>query len=383
LKLYFKANEIKKGEKFMSSIHHPSKKLSPSRDTLILWNLFLASVREVLGSNLAMEVQTPTLVKSPGTEPYLDFFVTQEGSFLPPSPEYSLKKLLAQIKHSLFEIRPCFRLDFPSSWHRQEFFMLEWYQVGDGEPEFRKRVAQFVVDVWVQFCLRCERHGLGNYVTNVAPLKKGQSHLTSSFPQFEVNLLPAQSGGDPWDHETFQVTHFSVVQAFKAAYGFDLNPKTPTEELRDLAVSFGIRADVSWTYDDLFHALMLERIEPQLQGLPMVFVTHYPPPQAALAELDAEGWALRFELYMQGVEIGNAYQELQDAEEYRRRWEEDNAKRALLSKPSIPWDEEFYQALKRGWPHPTCGIAIGLERLFALFLGQSDIHFWSPLFKDS
>lgn len=367
----------------MPSTHSQLKKLSPSRDTLILWNLFLSSVREVLGGYGALEVHTPTLVKSPGTEPYLDFFVTHAGSFLPPSPEYSLKKLLAQLKSSLFEIRPCFRLDLPSSWHRQEFFMLEWYQVGEGEPEFRRRVARFVVDLWEQFSRRCEQQGLGDYVTDLDLFKKGESPLSTSFLQVELSLPRAQREVGLQSNWTFQVTHLSVAQAFKNAYGFELTPKTSSQELLELAISIGIRGDDSWTYDDLFHALMLERIEPQLGAHPLSFVTHYPPPQAALSELDPEGWALRFELYMQGVEMGNAYQELQDPDEYRRRWQADNEKRALLGKRSIPWDEEFYQALRQGWPHPTCGIAIGLERLFALFLGQTHIHFWSPLFRDS
>ena len=352
---------------------------------LLLWNLFLTSLRKVLGGYGAMEVHTPTLVTSPGTEPYLDFFVTQDGSFLPPSPEYSLKKLLAELKSSLFEIRTCFRMDWPSPWHRQEFFMLEWYQVGEDESRFHNRVAQFVIDLWAEFFAQCAQNHLVQYVADAHLFTGSPGDVRCEFGDAVLNLEIRLPFGCACSLTPLRVTVpiVSVSRAFQVCYQFDLKPETSTKELLDLAQSLGLHAQESWNYDDLFLALMLERIEPKLRDYPICLVTQYPPSQAALAELNSEGWASRFELYVHGIEIGNAYQELQDATEYSKRWYKDNQKRRSLGKQQIPWDEGLYRALLRGWPQPTCGIAIGLERLFAIFLQQDHIHFWSPLFKGS
>jgi len=306
------------------------------------WNLYIRRVREYFDQKGFLEVNTPTLVTSPGSEPFLDFFETQEviGSsvtkkFLPASPEISLKKLLSLDVGSIYEIRTSFRNKERSALHRTEFFILEWYSVG----------------------LNLE----GMILQSFEFLKCLASNRPQSF-RSEPNCL-------------------SVQKLFNLIYNFNLSPETSAHELLSLAQHHRLSVDISWSFDDLFHLLMLEKIEPYLKSQGLVFVTYYPPSQAALAKLNAQGWAERFEIYLNGVELANAYCELINAEEQLRRHEADNKKRRTLGRPEVPVDLEFVAALKKGLPNPVSGIALGLERYHMILSDEETIHFWSPLWR--
>ena len=313
------------------------------RHSLKQWSDFLGGVRAFFAQEHILEVQTPTLVVSPGSEPFLDFFTTQKivGSrcqslYLPASPELSLKKLVAQGAGSIFEMRACFRNNEDSERHRCEFFMLEWYSVGAQFSDLKTQVWRFIQATYAQ----CES------------------------PAF---ALP--KGIETW----------SIAELFRQCYQFELQPQTSAKELFDLAQQQGLQVADDWSFDDLFHLLMITRVEPFLATKSLALVELYPPSQAALAKLNANGWALRFELYASGVELANAYEELCDLSIQQARFEADNQLRVQLGRAPVPHDPDFWKAYGQ-FPDPFCGIAFGLERWFMLLRGHSSIHQWSPLF---
>lgn len=312
--------------------------------------MFLSKVRGFFEEFNYLEVHSPTLVVSPGSEPFLDFFETKvwQGSappqlrFLPSSPELSLKKLLALDVGNLFEIRTCFRNNEGSPLHRPEFFMLEWYSVGLNFEQMLQFTHQFF------------------------------SQTARAYLQSQGKDLPI------WLPKN-EIKKYSIAELFKTLLQFDLSPQTSAKELLKLTSRWGLVADEQWGFDDLFHLLMIEKVEPFLQTQGLVFVTHYPPSQAAQAKLNAQGWAERFEVYAQGVELANAYHELTNVTELRERVKIDNLAREKLGRPQTPIDEEFFTAVSQ-LPQVS-GIALGLERWFMLLEGKKEIHFWSPLWK--
>jgi lysyl-tRNA synthetase class 2 len=119
---------------------------------------------------------------------------------------------------------------------------------------------------------------------------------------------------------------------------------------------------------------MLEKIEPALATKDEpVILWHFPPSQAALSRLTPEGWADRFELYWRGLEIANAFHELNDPHENRRRFQEDQNRKTARGKSAPPIDEELMTALHWGMP-PASGIALGMERLFMALLKLNRIE---------
>src|SRR5262249_34346868 len=112
--------------------------------------------------------------------------------------------------------------------------------------------------------------------------------------------------------------------------------------------------------------------EPGLPADRAVLVTRFPASQAALAVIDEDGWARRFEAYVGGVELGNAFEELTDPVEQRRRFVADQAHRR--EGPSPPLPEAFLAALEEGMP-PSGGIAVGVDRLVMLLAGEEDIEY--------
>jgi lysyl-tRNA synthetase class 2 len=135
------------------------------------------------------------------------------------------------------------------------------------------------------------------------------------------------------------------------------------------------------TWDDLYFRIWLNLIEPRLPKDQAVFVTRYPASQAALAktdqDVDGSWWAKRFEVYAGGIELGNAFEELTDPKEQRRRFLHDMDLREKIygaDFPKTPLDEEFLEALEEGLP-PSGGIAMGVDRMIMLFADESDIDY--------
>jgi lysyl-tRNA synthetase class 2 len=297
---------------------------APERATQ--WAAFTGAVRQFFSNRGFTEAFTPTLVPSPGTEPYLDPFSTEwhlgsqtQTFFLPTSPEFHLKKMLVAGWTRLFEIKTCFRNGEISRHHQPEFHMLEWYR------------AYSNLDV-----IADDTEAL---ISEVAAIVR---------PSLRVPKLKRTT----------------IAALFAEAFpGFALKPETTREDLLALATREKIQTSANDSFDDVFFRLFLERIEDHLGKEGPLLVRGYPPSQAALSRIGPDGFADRFEVYWRGLELANAFHELNDPAENESRFRDDHRRKLELEKPEVPVDEELVKALYHGLP-PSGGIALGMERLF-------------------
>lgn len=309
-----------------------------------------------------LEVQTPALQVSPGLEPHLQAFRTElkdprgnrtSTRYLHTSPEFAMKKLLASGLERIYQIAQVYRNQERSSTHHPEFSMLEWYRVG--QP----------YTILMEDC-----EGLLRACKDAAG---GDSLLTWKGVKSDP-FLPFE--------------RLSVQQAFVRYAETDLlgsisDPLQPSPELlRASCRKLGIHCVESDSWEDLFFRIFLEKIEPKLGiGRPTILYD-YPISMAALARPKASDPKLaeRFELYVCGLELANAFGELTDVKAQRARFESDMDKKQRLYGERYPIDEDFLQALEEGLPESS-GIALGVDRLVMLCTGAEHIEdvLWLPV----
>ena len=267
----------------------------------------LATVRLFFRQQGFCEVETPTLVRSPGMEPQLCAVPAGER-WLITSPEYHMKRLLASGMDRIYQIARCFREDERGAHHAREFTMLEWYRAGVGYEALMED---------------CEA-----LLAHLLPLHRGAASLAAPFERL------------------------TVAEAFLRHAG----------------------ADASALPEDDFFRLLVERVEPQLGRQRPTVLYEWPAAYAALARLkpDDPAVALRFELYAGGIEIANAFDELCDAAEQRRRLLGEQATRRARGLEVYPLDERFLDAVGR--MPAASGIALGLDRLVMLLWGARHIE---------
>jgi lysyl-tRNA synthetase class 2 len=304
-----------------------------NKEVLSDWTFFIRELRTFFVKHDFLELRTPTLVTCPGTEPTLDVFSTrfkygskQTNFFLPTSPELHLKKALALGAEKIFEITNCYRNGEVTERHQPEFLMIEWYRAFDNLKNIKRDVIDLV------------------------------THLAKS-----LNLAQPRN-----------IKSFSVQDLFKMHCDFELTPQTSMQELKLLADKLHLDTRSAESIDDYFFLIFLERIESQLPPDDLVFVEKYPPYQAALARLTEDGWGDRFEVYWRGLELANAFHELNDPIIQRLRANNDLKKKKELGKDLVDLDEEFFQCLEAGMP-PSGGIALGVERLYMAFKNISQL----------
>jgi elongation factor P--(R)-beta-lysine ligase len=171
----------------------------------------------------------------------------------------------------------------------------------------------------------------------------------------------------------------TVAEAFTRYVGIDL--LAIGEDVEGLAAAAGVRLRASESWEDLFFRLLLERVEPELGRQHPTFLTHWPAAQAALARRDPADprVAERFELFVCGIELANAFVELTDPVEQRARFVAERARRHAASGPDWALDEDFLAALGHGMP-PSAGIALGFDRLAMIASGADRIGqvLWLP-----
>ncbi len=333
---------------------HPRwKKLKESahlRQNLTARAKALAAARAFFDAHGYIEVETPIAVAKPGMEPHLEPFETAVAdpfgrrypAFLITSPEYAMKKLLVAGFPKIYQFAKCFRNgEAFEGRHNPEFTMLEWYRAGvdylaimDETEALVKRVAEKAVYKTV-----IERNG---------------------------RLIDLAA---PWERLT-------VRDAMRKHAGVDLDAAIDDAGiLRAKAAELGhaLPEDASW--DDAFFSVFLNAVEPHLGVERPVFLHAYPVSMAALSKASARDprYAERFELYIGGLEIANAFTELTDAKEQRKRLEEERGLRKKLGRTDYAVDEDFLAALEEGMPE-SGGIALGFDRLMMLLLGEDDIR---------
>jgi lysyl-tRNA synthetase class 2 len=293
------------------------------------------------------EVETPALVPAPGAEVHLRAFATRYEAhlgqgvsrdlWLRTSPELALKRLLVAGAGPVFELARVWRNGEASPRHAPEFTMLEWYRPGLGFAGLMTETEEFI--------------------RAVAP--------------------PIVAHGDVTTDLSLPFERITMAEAFaRWCNGLDiLGTEGDTARLHAAAQAAGFTPHADEGWEDLFFRLLLEYIEPQLGRVRATFLTHWPAPQAALARRDPADprAALRFELFVAGLELANAFDELTDPAEQRARFIADTAERRRIS-GEHGWeiDEDFLAALEHGMP-ATSGIALGFDRLAMLASGAREI----------
>jgi lysyl-tRNA synthetase class 2 len=292
------------------------------------------------------EVETPYAVAAPGEEVHLRTFPTErertDGTrqklWLHTSPEFGMKKLLVAGAGPIFQLARVWRNAEGSALHAHEFTMLEWYQPG---LDFAGLMDETEA-----------------YLRAVLPPTVTSRGITTDLSRFE---------------------RITVADAFARHAGADV--LATAGDAPALAAQANTRLRENETWEDLFFRLLLERVEPQLGRAYPTFLTHWPAAQAALARRDPADprVAERFELFVCGIELANAFHELTDPVEQRARFVEDRARRHALYGADWPLDEDFLAALTHGMP-PASGIALGFDRLAMLASGADRIDqvLWLP-----
>lgn len=283
----------------------------------------LRCVREFFWERGFLEVETPTIVPSPGLDPHLTAFevVDDKGvraGWLATSPEYHMKRLLCAGAERIFQVTRSYRVDERGSQHEREFTMLEWYRAHTG--------SEAIIQDTIELVERCaeEIAGSTDLIRNGAKV--------------------AFAG--PWKRLT-------VKQALEMYTEISM-PRSIEDE-------------------DRFFQAWAEQVQPRLGWERPVIVDDWPSSMASLAKLKENGTADRFEAFVRGIELCNGFGELTDPLEQRRRFERDQELRQQRKRPVYPIDERFLTAMASGMPE-SGGNALGLDRLLSLLLGGDSIQ---------
>ncbi len=282
--------------------------------------------------------------------------------YLQTSPEFGMKRLLAAGAKSIVQITRAFRQEECGPLHNPEFTIIEWYQAGGTYPQ----QMQFVERLTVGFQSALRRFRTAPRASGDAAdlsLPEGRSLPDGTSCRGRDKPVPAVSS--PFGRLTYE-------EAFVTAMG-EAVLSLSADQLARLAVARGIVSPRSLGADDRdgwLDLLFLEFVEPMLAEREAVFVCDYPDTQAALARIRPGDppVAERFELYLQGVEICNGYQELTDPGELRRRFAGQSEKRRREGRPPLPRESRLLKAMDSGMPE-SAGVALGFDRLLMILLG--------------
>ena len=328
------------------------------RPFLLVRGRMLAAIRRWFEAEGFIEVDTSALQVSPGNETHLHAFATEliasDGTrqplFLHTSPEFACKKLLAAGEEKIFTFAPAFRNRERSALHHPAFTMLEWYRTHEPYERLMDDCA---------------------ILLRLAAEAAGTTSLTHGTRTADPLIAPER---------------LTVAEAFTHHAGIDLLATLDGEiahrdALAQAAVAAGIRIAPDDTWGDMFSRILVEKIEPNIGNGRATLLTEYPASQAALARRSATDprVAERFELYACGVELANAFGELTDPIEQRRRFEMEMTEKQRIYGERYPIDEDFLAALAH--MPPASGAALGFDRLVMLATGAAHIEqvLWTPL----
>lgn len=300
-------------------------------------------IRNFFLENEFLDVITPPVVSNPGMEPHIHPFELQSAKskkktelYLHTSPEFHMKELLSHEFERIFTICYCHRDEPESTIHRSQFLMLEWYRANE-------RYEKIMDD--------CEN--LFNHC---------QLHLKGKEPSTKFN-------------------RYTVSELFMEFLGIEILNFTEKDELQSL-----IKKDFkdvpipssseSMEWDDYFFLLFLNKIEPQLKKIPYLLLYEFPAALSALSTIKESDPRIceRFEIYINGIELCNCFNELTDLKIQKKRFAEQKEIKKKLYNYSLPEPKTLFSTLERGIP-PSAGIALGVERLLFAITGNKQI-FW-------
>lgn len=313
-----------------------------ARERMHQRDLLVRAIRQYFWSEDFLEVETPQLVPLPSMEPNLEVFETtlrndQEQTaraFLTSSPEFAIKKILAAGYPRVFEVCKSYRnKEGLSTRHNPEFTILEWYRTS---ADYTAIMAD------------CEHL--------LRAMARATNKDTLAYQGKEYDIFA------PWERLT-------VAEAFARYSQIDTETLLSDTGLRSAARAKGYAIEKHTTWEELFHQIMLNEIEPHLGASRPTILMDYPASLASLSRKKPADprFAERFEFYIAGLELGNAFSELVDADEQLARLQADRQEKEQLGRTLYDIDTELIAALRAGIP-PTGGIAVGVDRLCMLFL---------------
>jgi lysyl-tRNA synthetase class 2 len=332
-----------------------AKSIALRMNFLIARGHMVTAMRSFFANRDFIEVETPSLQVSPGMEPHLKAFSTrleepfadsERELYLHTSPEFAMKKLLAGGLPRIFQLAKVFRNGERAPTHHPEFSMLEWYRAE--EP-------------YLSLIEDCRELLQESLLAAGGELFRRAGRTSDPF--------------QPWQKLT-------VSEAFAKYCQIDiLRWLEDANGLAEEAKKLGLAPDPNDSWDDIFFRIFLEHIEPHLGHPVPTIVYGYPLSMAALARRspDDPRLAERFELYVCGLELANAFGELADPVEQRSRFTADMELKERLYGIRYPIDEDFLAALAQ-MPEAS-GIALGFDRLVMLAVGAEKIEdvLWLPV----
>jgi lysyl-tRNA synthetase class 2 len=265
-----------------------------------------------------MEVETPLLCPHTVTDRYIESFAvpTNNGDqYLQTSPEYAMKRLLAAGSGPIYQICKAFRKEEPSTHHNPEFTMLEWYQPGFSDLQLMNELDE---------------------------------------------LMQATVGAKPATYITYQAAFLAALNIDPLSCS-DLDLQKLIQQKMPDAASVTL---LNSGKDNLLSYCFTLWVETSFLQTQPTFITHFPASQAALAQINSEDprTAKRFELYYQGLELANGFEELTNPREQKNRFIADQNYRRANHQFVPEIDESFIAALKMGLP-ACSGVALGVDRL--------------------
>ncbi|MDO8499125.1 MAG: EF-P lysine aminoacylase EpmA [bacterium] len=293
------------------------------------------------------EMDTPVALKLPGQEPHLNPIpVTLHDPngqavnfYLQTSPEFALKKILAAGWQKIFQICKCFR-DYESfgGTHNTEFTMIEWYRAPG-------TLADIMDDTENLFKFVAEKLNKKEIV----------------YKNKSINITEA------WER-------LSMKAIWQKYLSVNLDNYLDNKSIATLARAKKYTVTDDEPYEDIFYKIFLNEIEQKLGLENPIMIYDYPAVMCSLSKQSKNsGYAERFELYIGGLEIANAFGELTDAKEQNRLLTRDHSQRKAADKPTWPVDQEFISAVD-AMSKNAGGIALGVDRMVLLFTDAKDIN---------
>jgi lysyl-tRNA synthetase class 2 len=308
---------------------------SEARDLFVTRARVISAVRRFLDAEGFVEVETPVLQPLYGgaaARPFTTHHNALDREFyLRIATELYLKRLIVGGLERVYELGKDFRNEGVDTTHNPEFTMLEWYEAYADYREIAARLERLVA-----------------YVADAVGYTG------------EIDLSP------PWRRET-------LSDAILSRTGIDIRELGDRESLAGAMTARGLPVPSEDTWPQLVDELLSKHVEPTL--IEPTFILDYPVSMSPFAKRhrSEEGFVERFEAYIGGMEVANAFTELNDPDEQRRRFEEQRALAGAADDEAQPYDEAFVQALEHGMP-PTGGIGIGIDRLVMILTGRRSIR---------
>ncbi len=305
---------------------HPSATI----DTLRARARLLSLLRDFFDQRDLLEVSTPVLSASAATDPALESLPVLPGGtgqrWLHTSPEFAMKRLLAAGSGDIWQVCPVFRDGEQGRWHNPEFTLVEWYRLGFDERQLAAEVVTLIETLAADY----------------------------------RDLAPAQ--------------YLTYRDAFVHYAGIDPLAASDDEIAEATMRVVATGGPAYWQRGEWLDLLGAAVVYPALGRGRVTVLTDYPAEQAALARIRPGNppSAARFEVFLDGVELANGFYELADPQEQRRRFETDLNRRRAMEMAVVAPDERLLAALEYGLPD-CAGVALGLDRLVALLLGQDSL----------